>query len=79
MRVEFLIVSLVELFRIDPQIFQDSLCHIAVLRRAFDRLGAAVADEKVIADAKFVALGVSAEVVVIVEDENAGTSAGRLR
>ena len=76
MRVKFLVVGLVKLFRLDPQIFEDALGYVAVLGRTFDRLGAAVAQEQTLADAKLVAPGVSAEVVVIVEDENAGFRSG---
>ena len=43
-----------------------------------DGHSAAVSEEGAVADAEFVALGVAAEVVVIVEEEDAGLFAGAL-
>ena len=53
--------------RLDEQAHRD----LAVQRRVLDRHGSAVREQRALADAKFVALGMTAEVVVIVEDENA--------
>ena len=74
MRVEFLVIGLVEFFGLDSEILQNGLGDRAVLRRTFDRLGAAVTQKQALAHAKLVAPGVAAEVVVIVENENAGIS-----
>ena len=62
----------------DSQFFNHAFRHRAVRLGALDRVGAPVADQGSLADAEFVALGVSAEVVVVFEDEDARVRAGVL-
>src|SRR4029077_4035082 len=62
----------------DAEIAQEAFGHIAP--QCFwrlDRLAAAIADQRARPGRKFVALGVAAEVVVIVENENAGLRTDR--
>src|SRR6266481_2019751 len=69
--IELLIVSLVKLFRSDADLLNQSLCDRTILSRTFDGLCSAVTQHYAATGAEFVALGVSAEVIVIVEDQNA--------
>ena len=58
--------------RIDAQRFQQAVGHGAVRPRAVDQQGAAVDELDPPIERKLVALGVAAEIVVVVEDEDAG-------
>src|SRR5258705_9479101 len=69
--VKLLIVGFVESACVDAQIFQNTAGHVAVLSRTFNRLGSTIAKQHSAARLKLVALGMSAEIVVIVENENA--------
>ena len=61
-----------------PRSVEHALGDRAVVVGALDRLRAAVAEHHAVAGGELVALGVSAEVVVIVEDEDARLVAGLL-
>src|SRR5262249_18432836 len=62
---------------IDAQTFQQTLGDVAVERlRGLHRLAAAVADEQVLIEAEFVALGMAAEVVEIVQDQDTRARVG---
>ncbi len=81
-QAERAIEILVEIFRIrgniDAQLLDHPLGDGAVGSGTLDRESAAKAEAESVVDAEFVALGVSAKVVVVVEDENAGLVAHRL-
>jgi hypothetical protein len=77
-RIQLLIVGLVELPGIDAEIFLHSFGHVAIARRALDRLSAAIAQQKSATCAKLVALGVPAKVIVVVEDQDARAVPRRL-
>ena len=62
---------------VDAKVPQQGLGGIAVERfRRLQRFAAAVAEDQPVADAELVALGVTAKVVVIIEDEDARVGAG---
>src|ERR1019366_1680038 len=61
---------------VDAEFFHDAFGHGAVGSRAFYGRRAAETEAERAADTEFVALGVSTEVVVVVEDENAGFRTG---
>ena len=71
-RIEPALKRRLEARDIDAQLLQQPLGHAAVqpLGR-LHRLAAAIADDQALIDAEFVALGMPAEIVVIVEDEDA--------
>src|SRR5262249_27100183 len=57
---------------VDTEIGQEPTGHLGPLRaRRIDRLAAAIADHQAAIDRELVALGVTAEIVVIVEHEDA--------
>ena len=63
---------------VDAEIAQQAFCRFAPQRpRRLDRLAAAVADDEPPIERELVALGVTAEIVVIVEHEDARIGAGR--
>ncbi len=70
-RVALAIVIAIEPLRHDAEFREEALGDGTVLRRRLDRLRPGVAEQQPIADAKLVAPGVPAEVVVVVEDEDA--------
>ncbi len=78
LRIQFLIVGLIENVRVDSQFFQKPLRFRAVFAGAFDRLRTSVAQQRATGDGEFVAPGVAAEVVVIVEQKNVDVAAGFL-
>ena len=55
-----------------PSVFKKTIGHGAVGPRAVDQQGAAVDQLETAVERKFVALGVTAEIVVVVENEDAG-------
>ena len=57
---------------IDSEFFDKTSSHRAVWSRAFNGKSSAKPDQHIAGLMKFVALGVSAEVVVIIQDQNAG-------
>src|SRR5262249_55851018 len=62
---------------IDAEIAQQGLGDIAPVRAGrVDRLAAAVADDAAAVECELVALGVAAEIVVVVEDQDAGRGPG---
>ncbi len=61
---------------VDSEFFNHAFGDCAVGLLTFDGVGAAIADEGSVVYAEFVAAGVSTEVVVIIEDENARLRAG---
>ncbi len=65
------VVELKELVGVDAQIGQNALGDIAPVFPSFDRLRPAVADQGSASELELVALGVAAEVVMIVEHQNA--------
>ncbi len=72
-RVELLIERGVEALDVDAEILEQSPGDtVPIVSRTIDRLGTAVADEQLTGDHELVALGVTAEIVVGVQDENAG-------
>src|SRR6516164_11857492 len=63
----------VEPLKLDAEIAQETLCHIAPQSLwRLDRLTAAIADQRARAGSELIALGMAAEIVVIVDNENAG-------
>ena len=73
-----LVVGLVKALRFDPKFFQQPLRHVAVTRWTLDRLRAPIADQRTIAGFELVALGVAAEVVVVVQNQDASLASCRL-
>ena len=71
--VEILVVIIVEALDVDADVLEQVLRHIGVPGRGIDGLGAAVADSCLAVNLELVALGMSAEVVVIIENEHART------
>ena len=69
--VELLVVGGVESLGVNTEISQEALDHIGVSRWCFEGLIAPVTDERSTTDLKLVASGVAAEVVVVVEDQDA--------
>src|SRR5580693_6815102 len=65
-----------EFFRIDAQLIHQSVRLFAVRKRRFDGPGAAIREQQPALRAKLVALGVAAEIVVIVENQDARCGAG---
>src|SRR6202166_5298941 len=63
---------------VDAQFFNQATRFLAVGSGALDRIRSAEAETEGVADAELVALGVSAKVVVVIENENAGVRASRL-
>jgi hypothetical protein len=77
-RIEAAVERTVEPGEFDAEIAQEAFGHIAP--QCFwrlDRLAAAIADQCARPGGEFVALGVAAEIVVIVENENAGLRTDR--
>src|SRR5271157_2377251 len=74
--IKFLVIRLVEDRSVDAEIGEQGLSDLAVLVGTLDRLRASVAEHHAIGGGELVALGVSSEVVVIVEDEDARLVAG---
>src|SRR5262249_30723197 len=73
--VQRLVERLVELLYIDAEVVKHALGNVTVVAGAFDGLRSAVAKDEPAIHSKFIALGVSAEVVVIVENQNARIAA----
>ena len=72
-RIEAALEGRLEPRDVDPKIAQQALGHRAVQRLwRLQRLAAAVADDTAAIEREFVALGVAAEIVVIVEDQDSG-------
>ena len=72
-RIEIALEGGLEPRDVDAEIAQQALGHRAVERvRRLQRLAAAVADDAAAIEREFVALGVAAEIVVVVEDQDAG-------
>ena len=65
-----LVKVVVEPLRVDGDVLQQLAGHLGVAPRRIDRLTAAVADQQLAVDVELVALGVPAEVIVIVEHQN---------
>ncbi len=63
---------------VDAQLFDQAASFFAVRRGTFDGIRTAEAQAKSVAHAEFIALGVAAEVVVVIEDQDAGARARRL-
>ncbi len=78
MRIELLVVGFVEDLGLDSHVVEQTFGDCAVRRGTFNRLRPAVAQQQPFADAEFVAPRVSAEIVMIFENENAGIGAGLL-
>jgi len=76
--VELLIEILVEAVGLDAKLLQQPLGFGAVARRSFNGLGPSVAEQQAITGAELVALRVPAEIVVILQDQNARVVAGIL-
>ena len=75
--VESSLKGALEARELDSEIVQQALRHFAVLGKGgIDRFAAAVADDQTPIDVELVALGMAAEIVVIVEDEDARGRAG---
>jgi len=72
-RIEVLVVGFVERFRLDADLVKQGFGDIAILVGTFDGLRSTVAQQHPPAGAKFVAFGMAAEIVMIVQDENART------
>src|SRR2546426_10948081 len=70
-RIQLLIEGLIELLYINTQFRQEILGDLAVLGWTLDRLRSPVAKQLASAGLKLIALGVSAEVVMIVQNQNA--------
>src|SRR5208283_164887 len=70
MAVKLPIVGLVKLPRIDAEFFEQPFCIRAVASGTFDGLRAAVAEKHSAGHLELVALGVSAEIVVVVQNQN---------
>src|SRR5262249_55952965 len=68
--IKFLVVVLLEALYFNPQIGEKLLRLGTIKVRPGDGLRSAIADESFAAAGKFVALGVSAEIVMIVQDQN---------
>ena len=78
-RVEqLLVVVLVEALHVDSEFFQQADGFFAVVAGSFDGLGATVAEQQAVAGLEFVALGVSTEIVVVVEEQDASIGSGEL-
>src|ERR1019366_790733 len=56
---------------INPKLFDQSLCACAIGSRAFNGIGAAESQNRTTARAKFVALGVPAEVIMVLKNQDA--------
>ena len=70
-RIELVVEGAVEALELDAELFEEFFRLVAETGRRIDGLAAAIADEKTpIAARELVALGVPAEVVVIIENEN---------
>ncbi len=78
LRIEFLIVGLIKPFGPYPDFGDQCFCNVAVLSGTFDGLRPAVAQHHASAGAKFIALGVAAKIIVIVEDQNPRALPGAL-
>ncbi len=76
MSVELLVVGLVEAGGVDAEVFEYAFSNRTVVVRALDGLRASVAEQHTIAGAELVALGVTAEIVVIIEDEHSRVGTG---
>src|SRR5690606_32029867 len=72
-RIELALERSLETPDIDAELFQKAACGVAeqALRR-LQGFAAAIAPAQPAADGEFVALGVTAEIVVIIEDQDAG-------
>ena len=77
-RVELLVVVLSVGGNIDAQIANDAFGYRTIRRRALDRVGAAVAQHEGLVDLELVALGVSPEIIVVLQDENPRRLSGGL-
>ena len=67
-----MVVGRVEPFRVDAELANEPFRHRRIAAGRFQQHGAAVADHQAAADLKLVALGVAAEVVVVVQDQDFG-------
>src|SRR5215472_18834907 len=68
--IEVLIEIFVEAIDLDAEFLQQTKRFFAVVMRSLKRLSSAVSNQQPLAGLKLIAFGVSAEIVVIVEDEN---------
>ena len=71
-RIEFAIVVIVEALRFHPEVFQQAHRLRRVLRGRVDGLTAAVPDQHLAIDGELVAARMSAKVIVIIQNQNAG-------
>ena len=74
--VEFLIECFVEALHVDSEILQQTLCDaVPMVRRTIDGLGAAVTEQSLPVDHELVAFGMPAEIVVGIQQQDAGIGA----
>ena len=71
MRIELLVVGAIETPCLNAKFRQQSFCNCTVRGRTLNRLRAAIAQQQPLSYAKFVALGVAAEIVMVVENKDA--------
>src|SRR5208282_5922914 len=69
---EFLIVILLKALDLDSQFLQKPDALFAVITRRFNRLRSAVSEQQPLSRLEFIALGVPAKIIVVVEDKNPG-------